>query len=253
MLRLLQEPARLGGLSLKNRKVMPAMGTGYSLTEGEVTDRLLGYLARRARAGMGLVITEVLAVHPAGRGFPSELGIHDDRFLPGLERLALTVKNAGAAAAAQLHHAGRETFPQVIGEQPVAPSPIGSRSLGVEPRALTAREIAGLVDCYAAAAKRAREAGFDAVEVHSAHGYLVNQFISPYSNHREDEYGGDGLGRIRFAREIVQAIKSEAGRDFPVIFRVSSSELVRGGYELGYLLPLLALLAQDGVDAFHVS
>jgi len=109
------------------------------------------------------------------------------------------------------------------------------------------------VDCYAAAAKRAREAGFDAVEVHGAHGYLVNQFISPYSNHREDEYGGDSLGRIRFAREIVQAIKSEAGRDFPVIFRVSSSELVRGGYELGYLLPLLALLAQDGVDAFHVS
>ena len=145
MLRLLQEPARLGGLSLKNRTVMPAMGTGYSSPEGEVTDRLLGYLARRARAGVGLVITEVLAVHPAGRGFPGELGIHDDRFLPGLERLALTVKNAGAAAAAQLHHAGRETFPQVIGEQPVAHREPLSRRRAPRPDCAGDRRTGGLL------------------------------------------------------------------------------------------------------------
>ncbi len=249
----LQEPAQLGGLSLKNRTVMPAMGTGYSSPEGEVTERLLAYLERRARGGVGLIITEVLAVHPAGRGFPGELGIHDDRFIAGLARLAGGVRAAGAAVAAQLHHAGRETFPQVIGEQPVAPSAIGSRALGVQPRELSRAEIGNLVESYAVAARRAREAGFDAVEVHGAHGYLVNQFISPYSNLREDEYGGDALGRIRFAREIVRAIKDEAGRDFPVLFRLSSSELVPGGYDLDYLLPLLPLLAEDGVDAFHVS
>ncbi len=249
----LQEPARLGGLFLKNRTVMPAMGTGYSSPEGEVTDRLLAYLERRARGGVGLIITEVLAVHPAGRGFPSELGIHDDRFIPGLARMAAGVRGAGAAVAAQLHHAGRETFPQVIGEQPVAPSAIGSRALGVQPRELEVAEIEQLVQSYAAAARRAREAGFDAVEVHGAHGYLVHQFISPYSNLREDEYGGDAPGRIRFAREIVRAIKDEAGRDFPVLFRLSSSELVSGGYDLDYLLPLLPLLAEEGVDAFHVS
>lgn len=249
----LQEPAHLGGLFLKNRTVMPAMGTGYSSPEGEVTDRLLAYLSRRARGGVGAIITEVLAVHPAGRGFPSELGIHDDRFIPGLSRLASTVQGAGAAAIAQLHHAGRETFPQVIGEQPVAPSALASRALGVQPRELSVREIEELVACYAAAAARARRAGFDAVEVHGAHGYLVNQFISPYSNQREDEYGGDAQGRIRFAREIVRAIKDEAGNDFPVLFRLSSSELVPGGYDLDYLLPLLPLLADDGVDAFHVS
>ncbi len=249
----LQEPARLGGLFLKNRTVMPAMGTGYSSPEGEVTDRLLAYLERRARGGVGLIVTEVLAVHPAGRGFPSELGIHDDRFIPGLARLAAAVQGAGAVVAAQLHHAGRETFPQVIGEQPVAPSAIGSRALGVQPRELEVAEIEQLVQSYAAAARRAREAGFDAVEVHGAHGYLVHQFISPYSNLREDEYGGDALGRIRFAREIVRAIKNEAGRDFPVLFRLSSSELVNGGYDLDYLLPLLPLLAEEGVDAFHVS
>ncbi len=253
MFERLQEPAQLGGLSLKNRTVMPAMGTGYGSLEGEATDRLLAYMARRARGGVGLIVTEVLAVHPAGRGFPGELGIFHDGFAPGLERLTEVVHEAGAAVAAQLHHAGRETFPQVIGEQPVAPSPIGSRALGSQPRELSREEIADLVGCYAAAAVRAREAGFDAVEVHGAHGYLVNQFISPYSNLREDEYGGDGPGRMRFAREIVRAIKSEAGSSFPVIFRLSSSELVRGGYDIDYLLPLLGPLAAEGVDAFHVS
>lgn len=247
------EPVRIGGLRLRNRTVMPAMGTGYASTEGEPTPRLLAYLRTRAEGGVGLIITEVMAVHPLGKGFASELGIYDDSFLPGLEGLARTVKEAGAAVAAQLHHAGRETFPQVIGSQPVAPSPLASRAMGQVPRALTREEIGDLVACYAAAARRAREAGFDAVEVHGAHGYLVNQFLSPYSNRRDDEYGGDASGRFRFAREVVRAIKEEAGKDFPVIFRFSASEDVKGGYDVDYVLPLLPLLEEDGVDAFHVS
>lgn len=238
---------------MRNRAVMPAMGTAYGSREGEVTPRLLAYLGRRAEGGVGLVISEVLAVHPTGRAFPYELGIYDDSFLTGLARLASTVKEAGAAVAAQLHHAGRETFPQVIGCQPVAPSPLASRATGQVPRELSREEIAELLGCYAAAAVRAREAGFDAVEVHGAHGYLVNQFISPYSNRREDEYGGDDEGRFRFAREVVREIKLAAGRDFPVIFRFSSCEDVRGGYDLDYILPLLPLLEAEGVDAFHVS
>jgi len=249
----LWEPVLIGSLKIRNRTVMPAMGTGYASPRGEVTPRLMAYLRARAEGGVGLVVTEVMAVHPLGKGFASELGIYDDSFLPGLEELARKVKEAGAAVAAQLHHAGRETFPQVIGGQPVAPSPLASRALGQVPRALTREEIRDLVECYAAAARRAREAGFDAVEVHGAHGYLVNQFLSPYSNHREDEYGGDDHGRFRFAREVVRAIKEEAGSDFPVIFRLSASEDVKGGYDLHYLLPLLPLLEEDGVDAFHVS
>ncbi|MDI6872863.1 MAG: NAD(P)/FAD-dependent oxidoreductase [Actinomycetota bacterium] len=249
----LWEPVQIGGLRLRNRTVMPAMGTGYASPQGEPTPRLTAYLRARAEGGVGLIITEVMAVHPLGKGFASELAIYDDSFLPGLSELAGTVKEAGAAVAAQLHHAGRETFPQVIGGQPVAPSPLPSRALGQVPRALTREEIGDLVACYAAAARRAREAGFDAVEVHGAHGYLVNQFLSPYSNRREDEYGGDATGRFRFAREVVRAVKEEAGRDFPVIFRFSASEDVKGGYHLDYLLPLLPLLVEDGVDAFHVS
>jgi 2,4-dienoyl-CoA reductase-like NADH-dependent reductase (Old Yellow Enzyme family)/thioredoxin reductase len=247
------EPVSVGGLKLRNRAVMPAMGTGYASPAGEVTPRLLAYLKRRAEGGVGLVITEVCAVHPLGKAFPGELGIYDDSFIPGLAELARLVKQSGAAVAAQLHHVGRETFPQLLGAQPVAPSPIPSRAVGVTPRALSREEIHELVGSYALAARRAREAGFDAVEVHGAHGYLVNQFLSPYSNRREDEYGGDPLGRVRFAREIVREIKREAGSNFPVIFRLSSSELVKGGYDLDYILPLLPLLEEDGVDAFHVS
>lgn len=249
----LWDPVEVGGLKLRNRTVMPAMGTGYASAEGKVTPRLVAYLKARAEGGVGLVITEVLAVHPLGRGFASQLGIYDDSFLPGLAELAATVKGAGAAVAAQLHHAGRETFPQIIGDRPVAPSPIPSRAVGQVPRALTREEIAELVECYAVAARRAREAGFDAVEVHGAHGYLVNQFLSPYSNRREDEFGGDDEGRFRFARQVVREIKREAGRDFPVIFRFSCTEEVKGGYDLDYLLPLLPRLVEDGVDAFHVS
>lgn len=249
----LWDPISLGGVTLRNRTVMPAMGTGYGSLEGEVTPQLLAYLKRRAEGGVGLVISEVLAVHPAGRAFPRELGIYDDSFLPGLAQLAATVKEAGAAVAAQLHHAGRETFPQVIGCRPVAPSPLASRATGQVPRQLSREEIAELLGCFATAARRAREAGFDAVEVHGAHGYLINQFLSPYSNQREDAYGGSEEGRLRFAREVIREIKLAAGSDFPVIFRFSSSEDVRGGYDLDYILPLLPPLEAEGVDAFHVS
>ncbi len=249
----LWDEMNIGRLRLRNRAIMPAMGTGYGSPSGTVTDRLIGYLERRAEGGAGLIITEVCAVHQNGKGFPSELGIYDDRFIPGLEKLTSAVKRKGAAVAAQLHHAGRETFAAVIGEQPVAPSPLPSRAVGQLPRELSVAEIEELVGCFAAAARRAREAGFDAVEIHGAHGYLISQFMSPYSNQRDDSYGGDGVGRMRFAREVVREVRSEVGPGFPVIFRLSASELLKGGYDLDYILPLLPSLVEEGVDALHVS
>ncbi len=249
----LWDPVLIGGVLLRNRAVMPAMGTAYATPQGEVTERLTSYHRARAEGGVGLIISEVCAVHPSGKAFPSELGIYEDHFIPGLSDLAAAIKSEGAAAAVQLHHAGRETFPSVIGEQPVGPSPIASRAIGQVPRELGEDEVRELAACYARAAARAREAGFDAVEIHGAHGYLVNQFLSPYSNQRLDTYGGDDEGRFRFAREIVREIKREAGPDFPVIFRFSASEEARGGYDIDYILPLLPRLQEDGVDAFHVS
>jgi 2,4-dienoyl-CoA reductase-like NADH-dependent reductase (Old Yellow Enzyme family)/thioredoxin reductase len=243
----------IGNLSIPNRTVMPAMGTGYATPDGQVTDRLKAYLKKRAEGGVGLIITEVCAIHPSGKGFLSELGVYDDSFLPGLEELAGAVKKAGSRVALQLHHAGRETSHFVTGQQPVAPSPLPSRAMGQVPRELSGQEIAELVAAYGDAARRAKAAGFDAVEVHGAHGYLVNQFLSPYSNHRQDQYGGGAEGRFRFALEVVREIKSRAGKDFPLIFRFSSTEMVEKGYDLEYILPLLPLLEEAGVDAFHVS
>jgi 2,4-dienoyl-CoA reductase-like NADH-dependent reductase (Old Yellow Enzyme family) len=249
----LWDTVNIGGLTLRNRAVMPAMATNYATPEGRVTERLKAYLNRRAEGGVGLIVTEVCAIDPLGKGFAYELGAWDDSFLPGLEQLASAIKSAGAAAALQLHHAGRETFLGVLDGEAVAPSPILCEATGMEPRELSPVEISDLVAAYAQAARRAREAGFDAVEVHGAHGYLVNQFLSPFSNKRKDAYGGDAEGRFRFAREIVREIKREAGSDFPVVFRLSSTELVEGGYDLDYILPLMPLLEQDGVDALHVS
>jgi len=249
----LWDGVNIAGLELRNRAVMPAMGTGYGSPQGHVTERLKAYHGIRAEGGVGLIITEVCAVHPTGKALAAELGIYEDDFIPGLRELASVIKGAGAAAAVQLHHAGRETLPSFIGEQPVAPSPIASRAMGQVPRELSEDEIRELIRCYAEAARRAREAGFDAVEVHGAHGYLIHQFISPYSNLREDAYGGDDEGRFRFAREIVREIRKTTGEDFPVIFRFSSSEELKGGYDLEYILPLIVMLEEDGVDAFHVS
>lgn len=248
----LWEPVEIGGLTLRNRAVMPAMETNYGSDEGKVTERLTAYLRRRAEGGVGLIIPQICAVHPNGKGFLKELCAYDDSFLPELEKLATCVKSAGAAVAMQLHHAGRQTMLGVVDEV-VAPSPVPCEAMGGEPRELSIEEIHELIGCYARAARRAREAGFDAVEVHGAHGYLIHQFLSPYSNKREDDYGGDAVGRARFAREIVREIKREAGGDFPVIFRLSAEDLVEGGYDLDYILRLLPLLEEDGVDCFHVS
>ncbi|OFW59721.1 MAG: hypothetical protein A2W01_08040 [Candidatus Solincola sediminis] len=249
----LWDPIDVGALRLRNRAVMPAMGTGYASRKGEVTDQLRAYLEARAEGGAGLIITEVTAVDALGKGYQRELGVYHDSFLPGLETLAKSIKAGGAAAALQLHHAGRETFEIVIGGQPVGPSAVAGKALRQMPRVLDIGEINHLVEAYAEAARRARNAGFDAVEIHGAHGYLINQFLSPYSNLRDDEYGGDATGRFRFAREIVRAVKEAAGSRYPVIFRFSSTEAVEGGYDLDYILPLLPLLEKDGVDAFHVS
>ncbi len=246
-------PIRISGLELKNRAVMPPMGTAFGANDSTVTDRLVHYLARRARGGAGLIIMELCAVDPRGRGFPSEIGIWSDDFIPGLSRVSRAVHDGGAKAALQIHHAGRESFKGVLGVEPEAPSAIPSPLTGEACVEMTADRAAELVECFAAAAGRAREAGFDAVEIHGAHGYLVGQFLSPFSNSRSDLYGGSDENRARFALEIVSAARRRLGPEFPIIFRLSSEELIRGGYDLGYARWLAPRLADAGASALHVS
>jgi 2,4-dienoyl-CoA reductase-like NADH-dependent reductase (Old Yellow Enzyme family)/thioredoxin reductase len=232
---------------------MPAMGTGYGALDGTVTDRLIAYHERRARGGVGLMITEVCAVDLRGKGFPTEIGAWTDDQVPGLKRLASAVHGEASKLALQLHHAGRETFEAFAGATPEAPSAIPSPTMMQPCEEMSQERIGQVIASYASAARRARDAGLDAVEIHGAHGYLVGQFLSPLSNQREDEYGGSDENRALFAIQILEAVRRQVGPDFPVLIRVSSDELVRGGYDISFMEWLAPLLAAAGADAIHAS
>jgi 2,4-dienoyl-CoA reductase-like NADH-dependent reductase (Old Yellow Enzyme family)/thioredoxin reductase len=202
---------------------------------------------------VGLIIVEITAVSPEGRVDSRQVSIYSDQFIPGLKRLIDRCHSHGAKIAVQLHHAGRQTIPEVIGGQPVAPSPIPCRVLGVMPRELTIGEVEELVEAYGRAAKRAREVGFDAVEVHGAHGYLVCQFLSAYSNKRTDKYGGSLENRCRFPQEILACIKEMAGADYPLLFRISVQEYVPGGLTLEETRVIARKMQDAGAHCIDVS
>lgn len=250
----LMASGKIGCLELRNRIIMPPMGTNYADANGFVSERLTRYYQCRAEGGAGLIIVEVAAVAPEGRAISNQVGIWADKFIPGLRHLASAVKEYGARVAIQLHHAGRQTTSRICGSQPVAPSGLPCPVCQETPRELSTGEIKGLVRAFGHAARRAREAGFDALEIHGTHGYLINQFLSPLSNRRTDEYGGNREGRIRFAMEILQSVRSALGEDFPLIWRLNAGEYLDGGLSQEEGLDIALLLARSGnVDALHVS
>lgn len=233
--------------------VMAPMVTNYAYEDGSVTGRLRAYHVERARGGVGLIIVEASYVHPSGKGFQNEVGIYSDRLIPGLRSLVDAVHAHGAKIAIQLYHGGRQTKSSVTGQPIVAPSPIPDPTEPETPKELTKDEIAELVRAFGEAARRARAAGFDAVEVHGAHGYLINEFLSPFSNKRTDEYGGSLENRMRFPLEVVRAVRRAVGPDYPVIYRMSADEKVPGGLTLAETKGVAQSLEKEGIDALHVS
>ncbi|HNY65294.1 MAG TPA: FAD-dependent oxidoreductase [Deltaproteobacteria bacterium] len=246
-------PVTINGMELRNRSVMPAMGTAYANMDNTVSDRLAHFLASRARGGVGLIISEVCAVLPRGKGFPNELGAWSDDFIPSLARIPDACHPWGARVALQLHHAGRETTEYAAGAMPEAPSAIPSVILQQPCEEMSTARILEVVEGFGSAALRAKKAGFDAVEIHGAHGYLLTQFLSPFSNHRQDAYGGSDENRARFVLEVVESVRAAVGADFPVLIRVSGDELVKGGYGVEFMKWLAPRLVSAGVDAIHVS
>lgn len=242
-------------MRIRNRTVMPPMGTNLANENGAVTPAMIHYYRERAKGGVGLIITEINCVDsPQGNAIANELSIADNSYIAGHNELVEAVKEHGAKIITQLHHAGRQTTPEnTYGLQPVAPSAIPDPHLQVMPRELTVEEIKDIEQMFIKAAIRSQNAGYDGVELHGAHGYLIGQFISPFSNRRTDLYGGDLSGRMRFPLNIVRGIKRELGNNFPVLFRMSADEFVEGGVHLDEAKQIARLLQDAGVDALDIS
>ncbi|MCL2559834.1 MAG: FAD-dependent oxidoreductase [Turicibacter sp.] len=245
----------LKGKEVKNRFTVPAMVTNYCNEDGTATERFIAYHEARARGGWGLIITEDYAVDPLGRGFKNVAGLWNDEQIAGHKELPKRVKAHGATILAQIYHAGRQTNAGVIGPDalPVAPSAIGCPFSTAIPRELLIPEIEQIVSQFADTAYRAKECGFDGVEIHGGHGYLVAGFMSPYANKRVDAYGGNVMNRTRFPREIVKAIREKCGNDFVIGFRISADEFIEGGRTIEDTLVIVSLLEEAGIDLVHVS
>jgi len=251
--RKLLEPGRIGTLQLKNHIVMPPMGTGYADENGYVTERLKDYYEERAKGGVGLLIVELTCVDTlVGKGFTHQLAIDDDKHIPGLRELARVIKRHGAKAAIQIQHMGLEANPQLSKYQAVGPSAIRMRS-DQNPRELSIDEIADTVNLFVRTAERAREAGFDAVEVHGAGGYLINQFLSSAWNRRQDDYGGEIRNRARFLLDIIRGIRQTLGSHFPVWPRINAiEESLDGGITLEEGQQVARMAQEAGADAVSV-
>jgi len=251
MLQKLFEPITINGMTVRNRIVVPPMDTGFGSTEHKVTDQLIAYHRRRAEGGMGLIIVEYTSVDPGGRCTETQIGIYDDRFIAGFKRLTEAVHAHGAKIALQIHHGGLRARPQFSGGEIVAPSAIAE---GYVPRELTLPEIEALVEAFGQAARRAKAAGFDAIEIHGAHGYLINEFLSPWFNRRDDAYGGTFEKRLRFPLEVIRRVRELVGPDFPVGFRINGDELPLGsGLTLKDTTRIAVRLQAAGIDMIHVS
>ncbi|HXW40860.1 MAG TPA: NAD(P)-binding protein, partial [Xanthobacteraceae bacterium] len=254
---ILFTPARIGPVEIKNRIVMPPMTTRTADDEGFITDDSIAYYLERVHGGTGLITVEMASPEKCGRHRRREVGIYQDRFVPGLTRLVDAIHRGGAKASIQLGHGGGHTRADICGETPIAPSAIAhpvyeTTFETIVPQEMTKARIAQCVAAHAAAAVRARVAGFDCVEIHAAHGYLISQFHAPFENRRSDEYGGSLENRARFGLEVLRAVKA-AVPGTGVIYRLSVEDFFPGGltYRDGRQIAIWA--ADAGADALHIS
>jgi 2,4-dienoyl-CoA reductase-like NADH-dependent reductase (Old Yellow Enzyme family)/thioredoxin reductase len=250
-------PIKINNLELKNRIVMPALNTKFGSEWGAVTERMIDYYLERARGGVALITIENTCIDwPVGKAGTNPIRADDWKFVQGLHDLAEAVHPYGTRIATQLQHPGRQgsSMTSAEGQQLVAPSPIPCLPTGAEmPHELTVAEIEALVGKFVTGAAITRTAGFDAVEIQGAHGYLITEFMSPYTNQRTDEYGGDFEGRMKFPLSIVEGIRGNVGPDFPIIFRLSGDEFIEGGMTLEDTKRIARRLEAAGVDALSVS
>ncbi|MFD3257927.1 FAD-dependent oxidoreductase [Paenibacillus lentus] len=239
---------KIGSMELKNRVIFPAMGTKMNEPGGFVSQQLIDYHVARAKGGCGMNTVEVTTVHPTAATSDSP-AIYGDQFIPGMTALATAIREAGGKSCLQLWHGGKVA----ANPQQVSSSPIAFPGISFTPRELATDEVGEIVQAYADAAYRAKQAGFDSVEFHAGHGYLPQQFLSPAMNFRQDQYGGSWENRTRFALDCIRAIRMAVGRDFPILMRISAIEDLPGGLTLDDMKAFSILAEEAGIDAINVS
>src|SRR5215469_4672253 len=254
---ILLTAARIGALEVPNRIVMPAMTTRTADEEGYVTDDTIAYYLARAQGGVGLLTVEMASPEKVGRHRRREVGLYDDRFLSGLTLLVDEIHGAGSKASIQLGHGGGHTQRDICGETPIAPSaiphPVYETTFEtIVPEEMTKARIAVTIAAHAAAAVRARKAGFDCVEIHAAHGYLISQFHAPFENRRADAYGGSLENRARFGLEVLRAVKV-AVPGMPVVYRLSVEDFFPQGMPYAEGQQVAVWAAEAGADALHIA
>lgn len=247
------EPGKIGKLEIKNRLIVSAMSSHLGNDDGTPNEEVTCYLEAKARGGWGLIFTEDLGVTVDAGCDPVVGSLWNDSQIPAWTETVRRVHAAGGLMGAQIYHAGRERTLKAYNTHPVAPSAIKEPTMPYVPRALSTEEVRELVKAYAQCARRVKECGFDCVEIHGAHGYLINQFMSPFSNKRNDEYGGTLINRMRFPIEIVQAVREVVGEDFPIVFRMNTNDYMDGGIELAEAIVMAKMLEDAGVDALHCT
>jgi 2,4-dienoyl-CoA reductase-like NADH-dependent reductase (Old Yellow Enzyme family) len=250
---ILFTPVRIGSVTVPNRFVRSATHDFMADDEGFVTDAHMELYSRLAEGDVGLIITGHAHVQPSGKASPRQMAVFDDRFVEGLARIPAAVHRFPSLVFLQIAHAGRQTKEKLCGCVPVSPSAIYDPASKVMPRELASDEIGALIVDFISAAKRAKRAGFDGVQLHAAHGYLLSSFLSPHTNQRADEWGGPVENRARVLVEILCGVKSACGRDFPVIVKLNSTDFFKGGLVLEDAVRVARMIETEGIDGIEVS
>ncbi|MBV7276543.1 NADH:flavin oxidoreductase [Clostridium sp. PL3] len=250
----LLKPLESGRLVLKNRLIMPPMATAKSEKDGKVSREVLEYYDEKSRGGyISLIIVEHSFIEQQGKASENQLSVAEDSTIENLKKLANVIQKNGSKAVMQLNHAGSAALTEVTGSIPIAPSAVANPFKGDMPRELTKKEIKDIVESFKKAALRVKKAGFDGVEIHSAHGYLLNQFFSPLTNKRTDEYGGDVNSRIKIHLEIIKAVREAVGNEMPIFIRLGASDYMEGGITIEDSKIAAHEFEKAGVDVIDIS
>jgi 2,4-dienoyl-CoA reductase-like NADH-dependent reductase (Old Yellow Enzyme family) len=246
------KPKKIGKLEIKNRFVRSATYEGLATDEGEITEKLVDFYKKLAEGGSGLIITSYAFIQQSGQANNKQIGVYKDDFIPGLKKITDIIHEhgEGCKVVLQLVHAGRQSHHV---KETVAPSAVLEKFSNKMPREMTTNEIVETIESFALAARRAKEAGFDGVQLHGAHGYLISEFLSPYTNKRTDQYGGNTNNRLRFVEQIYRRSRDLVGDDFPFLIKMNCDDFLEGGITLDESKKITKMLSNIGYDAIEIS